>query len=461
MASLQRRQAKWPEANITKFAGTMVMKNILGTTATRILNALFNLLALLMITRLMGREMLGQISLIVVNVTLVQLLVDFLAGSALVYFASRTEISKLLLPAYFWILWIMVCVVFLARIIFYFFPAVETAIIPSGFAFWIVVLVLLNGFMQTHYNLLLGFNRIKTYNIIFTVQIVVFIAVFAFLMLIREEQTVLSYVLALAISWGFSALIGFLSLLKNMKGFSFRFWNVMVKMIFHYGFMTQGANILHLGNKRFSYYLLRIFDGFAPLGLFSAAVQLTEGLRLAGQSISLVQFSSISNSRDEGYSKNLTIKSMKFSLTLTFIGLVILLLIPFQTYASIFGKGFGAIRWIVLDLSPGILALAASNIFSHYFSGVGKPKVNLSSNVTGFVVMLIFAFTLIPIYGYMGAAVTASLSYVASAIHQYLVFRKRTGTQFSEWYLKKEDVATFVSAVRGLFKSSSRKSQIP
>ncbi|MBE0651090.1 MAG: oligosaccharide flippase family protein [Bacteroidales bacterium] len=432
----------------------MIMKNILGTTATRVLNALFNLFALLMITRLMGREMLGQISLILVDVTVIQLLVDFLAGSALVYFASRMEISKLILPAYFWILLIVVCIVFITRIVFNYFPAFESAIIPVGFASWILILALLNGFMQTHYNLLLGYNRIKAYNIIFTLQIVVFIAIFAFLMLAEKEHSVLSYVLSLGVSWAVSSLLGFISLTKNMKGFSFRFWNDEVKQIFHYGSMTQGANILHLGNKRFSYYLLRILDGFAPLGLFSAAVQLTEGLRLAGQSISLVQFSSISNSRDEDYSKNLTIKSMKFSLMLTLSGLIVLICIPVQTYGAVFGKNFGEIRWIVLALSPGILALAASNIFSHYFSGTGNPKINLLSNLTGFVVMLISAFSLIPVYGYMGAAVTASLSYSASAVHQYIIFRKQTQTVLDEWYLKKEDVTSFVKTIRKLFQTN-------
>lgn len=430
----------------------MIVKNILGTTATRFLNALFNLLALLMITHLLGSEKLGEISLIVVDVTVIQLLVDFLAGSALVYFASRTDISKLILPAYFWIFWVVVCVVFLARIVFYFFPAVEPVIVPSGFAFWIVTLTLLNGFMQTHYNLLLGLNRIRAYNIIFTLQIVVFIFVFSFLMLIKNQHSVLSYVLSLAVSWGIGAFLGFIVLAKNMKGLSFRSWNIMVKQILQYAFMTQGANILHLGNKRFSYYLLRIFGGFAPLGLFSAGVQLSEGLRLAGQSISLVQFSSISNSRDPNYSKALTIKSMKFSLAITFIGVVVLLSIPSAAYASIFGKSFGEIRWIVLALSPGVLALAASNIFSHYFSGVGNPKVNLFSNITGFAVMLIFAFVLIPFYGYMGAAVTASMSYIASAIHQYVVFRKQTSTRFDEWYLKREDIDSFLQTAKTLLR---------
>lgn len=429
----------------------MITKNILGTTAARILNALFNLIALLMITRLMGREMLGQISLILVDLTLIQLLVDFLAGSALVYFASRTGISRLMLPAYFWILWVMVCVVFLARIVFYFFPASEHLIIPAGFSVWIIVLALLNGFMQTHYNLLLGFNRIKTYNIVYIIQIVVFIAVFSFLMLIQKQYSVLSYVLATMISWAVSALSGFFALIRNMKEFSFRRWNEMVKDIFYYGSMTQSARILHLGNKRFSYYLLRIFEGFASLGLFSAAVQLTEGLQLAGQSISLVQFSSISNSRDHDYSKNLTIKSMKFSLSLTFIGVTILLCIPSHVYALIFGRGFGEIRWILLALSPGVLALAASGIFSHYFSGIGNPKINLHANMTGFVVMLFFAFILIPVYGYMGAAVTASLNFLASAIHQYVVFRRQTATRLAEWNLKKEDVISFVQTLKGIF----------
>lgn len=445
--------------NIVNFAWVMIFKNILGTTGTRILNAIFNLLVLLMITHLLGRGGLGEISLIVVDITVIQLIIDLLAGSALVYFASRTEISRLLIPAYLWVLLVMGFIVVVFQFVFHFLPAVQTMVIPEGYTVWILFLALLNGFMQIHYNLLMGLNKIKTYNIIFTIQITLFITAFSFFMLMKKQYSVLSYVQALSISWIISGLFGFIVLSETFRRSSFHRWYAMVGKIFRYGILVQGANVLHIGNKRLSYYLVRIYSGFASLGVLSAGVQLTEGLRLIGQSISLVQFSAISNSRSSDYSKLLTIKSMKFSLTITFLALTILLIMPTNAYTYIFGNGFGEIKFIVFALSPGVIALAANTIFSHYFSGMGNPKVNLWANVTGFIVTLVLAFTLIPRFGYMGAALTASFSYFTSVVYQYIVFQKQTGTRWKEWILKKEDIEAFIQTGKVLFNSQKEKSQ--
>ncbi len=94
-------------------------------------------------------------------------------------------------------------------------------------------------------------------------------------------------------------------------------------------------------------------------------------------------------------------------------------------------------------MSPGVLALAANNIFSHYFSGMGKPKVNLIAKIIGFVFTIILAILLIPKFGFIGAAITASVSYIATVIYQYHVFRTETKTKHREWIPAKNDVTDF------------------
>jgi len=221
-----------------------------------------------------------------------------------------------------------------------------------------------------------------------------------------------------------------------------------MRKILKYGLPTQSAVMLHIGNKRLSFYFIRIFAGLSPLGIYSAAVQLTEGLRLIGQSISLVQYSTISNSRDKEYARVLSIRLMKFTLILTLLALLVLLVIPESVYDLAFSRDFTVIKTVVLILSPGVLALAANTIFSHYFSGVGQPAVNLHANVVGFVFTLVFAFLLIPPYGYLGAAATASVNYLASVVYQYIIFKRQTRTRFSEWVLQKEDLKDFGATLR-------------
>ncbi len=63
-----------------------MLKNILGTTGTRVLNAFVNLIILISLTRELGSEGFGVIMLILLAITIIQLFIDLIAGSALIYF---------------------------------------------------------------------------------------------------------------------------------------------------------------------------------------------------------------------------------------------------------------------------------------------------------------------------------------------------------------------------------------
>jgi O-antigen/teichoic acid export membrane protein len=426
----------------------MIFNNILRTAGTRILNALFNLAILLLITNFIGSKGFGVISLIVLDVTVIQLFMGLLAGGSLIYFASRSKTVQLLLSSYLWIIFIALVFSAVGWMLFNVSPSYVDIAIPKGFGKDILLLGLLNGFMQIHYNLLIGQKRIPAYNLIFTVQITLFLLLFLFEVWVSKQTGPEAYIIAMYVSWSAGSLLGFYAIVKEIKDFSFKGWRTASGKILRYGLPTQSAVMLHIGNKRMSFYFIRIFAGLSPLGIYSAGVQLTEGLRLIGQSISLVQYSVISNSNDKDYARTLSIRLMKFTLLLTLFALLVLLAIPQHIYQLVFSQAFGVIKTIVLILSPGVLALAANTIFSHYFSGVGKPAVNLHANIIGFVFALLFAFLLIPPFGYIGAAATASLNYLASVIYQYIVFKKQTQTRFSEWIPRKVDLKLFIATIK-------------
>jgi O-antigen/teichoic acid export membrane protein len=118
----------------------------------------------------------------------------------------------------------------------------------------------------------------------------------------------------------------------------------------------------------------------------------------------------------------------------------------------VFSEDFTEVKPIIIALSPGVVALAANNILSHYFSGLGNPKVNMWANLVGLVFTIVLAFTLIPAFGYMGAAITASVSYISSVIYQYFVFKKETRTRFTDWIPVKKDLSDFVVLARDTIK---------
>lgn len=432
-----------------------MLKKIIGTAGTRILNAFFTLIILLLMTNKLGSTELGIIGLIMVDITIIQLSVDLFAGSSLIYFASRSNIGKLLLTAYFFISIVIVLYYFLMLAGSNYFPGILYTIVPEGFNHHILGISLLGSLMSTHYNLLLGKQRIKSYNIIFTLQISTLLIVFLTNIYLLHHYTVMAYLTAMYWAYAAGAVIGFFTLLKNIGPLSMVGWVKTTKAVIRYGFITQVANLLSIGNNRMSFFFITRFSGLSALGVYYAGIQLTEGLKLIGSSIAVVQFSAISNTRDLNYAKQLTVKLMKFSVGITFLATLVLVVLPDTFYSWMFSKDFSGVKPVILALSPGVIALAANNIFSHYFSGLGNPKVNLYAKVVGFIFTIILAILLIPKFGLVGAAITASVSYISTVIYQYIVFQKHTLTPFGAWLITLSDFTDFRKLIAENLKKQS------
>jgi len=434
-----------------------MLKKIIGTTGTRILNAGFALIILYLITNYIGSEGMGIIGLIILDITIIQLVIDLIAGSALIYYASRTNLGSLLIPAYLWIAVVIIIftgVFMIGNTIFP--PSVIEIIVPDGYANHILFLALISGFMVTHYNLLLGKKRIKTYNILFTLQISMMLAVFMYQLFAVNNTDVEAYLYGLYFGYGSAAVVGFVAVIYKAGQLNLSEWQATVRKVLNYGMVTQLANILNIGNNRVSFYIIRYFLGLNILGIYNAGIQLTEGLRVIGQSIAVVQFSTISNTNEYEYARTLTIKLMKLSVLLTGFALLVLILIPEDVYSLLLTKDFSGVKPIVIALSPGLIALAINNVFSHYFSGIGNPKINLHAKITGLIFTLTLIFILIPAFGYIGAAITASVSYTATVIHQYIVFKKQTHTRFGEWIPVKQDLIDFKIIVQSALKRDNK-----
>ncbi len=425
-----------------------MLKKIIGTTGTRILNAVINLVVLIIITNYIGNEGLGIIGLILLDITIVQLSVDLVAGSSLVYFASRANTGQLLFPAYIFVILVIIFYYLVGTMVMSLFPQLFYIIVPEGYFLHILWLSAIGSLMWIHYNLLLGHSKIGTYNVIFSMQVLVFLMVFAFFIFSAGIRNVDAYVYSLYFAYGMAALAGFSVIIFKSGRLVVKGWTRIIGPVFRYGFITQAANLLSIGNNRLSFYFIKYFAGLPALGIYNAGLQTTEGFKLIGQSIAVVQFSAISNTRDREYARVLTIRLMKISLMLTLAAVVVINILPESFYTWIFSDDFIGVKPVIISLSPGVLALAANNIFSHYFSGVGKPRVNLIAKFAGFIFTVILAILLIPPFGFIGAGITASVSYIATVVYQYIQFRKETQTRPGEWLPARNDIHEFKRIVR-------------
>ncbi|HMM12406.1 MAG TPA: polysaccharide biosynthesis C-terminal domain-containing protein [Bacteroidales bacterium] len=427
----------------------MIIRNILSTGAVRLLNAVSGFVLLWLATNGMGAAAWGVSGLILLNVTLLIMLAE-MVSNAVVYYSSRRNVMSLmrLSIGFAMALEVLFSVSFFALS---FFPSLFHLLVPQGYAIHILVLVGLGSLHNINLYLLLGRERIGAFNTLFLLQFLsqlVAMAAALHLFAIRDERAYVvslyaSYLVPLAVAYPLY-IFPLLRSGKQLPHASFR-------ELIAFGSLTQTSSFVHMLNRRLSFYVIRYFTGNAALGVFNSGVQLTEGFRLIGHSIALVQFSSISNSTDDQYALRLTIKLMKLSFLLTLFFLILLLLVPSSVFGWLFSREFGEIRIVVAGLAPGVLALSVNAIFSHYFSGTGRPKYNLYASLTGFAVVVPALYLLVPPLGILGGALAASMAYAASAAYQLLIFTRLNNTPLRDWLPGKEELIQLKQLIQRSF----------
>ncbi|HOE58509.1 MAG TPA: polysaccharide biosynthesis C-terminal domain-containing protein [Bacteroidales bacterium] len=418
-----------------------MLKKIAGTTLVRFISALASLIILSMNARVLGPGGLGIISLIVVGIAIIQNISNIIGGSALVYLASRYDNFYLYLLSSLWAL-------ISASIGTVIMSLTKT--IPAEHVYNVLFLSLLASLINIQQMLLLGHERVKAYNWSSLLQSLVNALALFYFFFIANDRTVDGFVHSLYIAFGVCFLLTYFMIFPSLKITAIEGLVPLVKEIVRLGGSIQIAGLLQTLNYRFSYFLLKKFFGTGTLGRFDAGVKLSEGIWLAAKSIALVEYSRISNESDEQKSYRMAIALFKLSFFITLAGIILLLLLPTVAFEFLLGQGFPDIKWIILSLSPGILAIASGMIFSHLFSGTGKPHYNIIGSGIGLITLIAAGYLFIPKFGLMAAGLVTSFSYLSSLACQIYLFRKMSGYAWSVFIPRRSDFAF-------LFTKTNRK----
>ena len=225
--------------------------------------------------------------------------------------------------------------------------------------------------------------------------------------------------------------------LKFFNTFSFlNFWKNAKEAAIK-GFSLQAGNLIQFLNYRLSLFFLS--SQLSNLGVFSISLVLAEAIWLLGNSLSLVQYSKVSNEKTRDESIKISFKLAKISFWTTLFCVLVLSVFPENLYAFIFGSEFGEARYPTLVLCPGILAIGVAMSFSHYFAGIGNFKTNNIAAIIGLVVKIPACIFLVEPYKEVGAALACTLSYSASCIYLFYRFKKATNFDLKNLFLSKQD----------------------
>lgn len=403
-----------------------MFRNILQSLFAKGLVAVINFLILIVSSHYLGVSSRGEIAILILNISIIQIVNEIFTGYTLVYFIPKFSLKKIVVAGIVYTL--IACS--LTNSIFYFLN--KHIANYEGLSFLISFMVILHTFNCV---IILGKEKFALYNFLNIIQPLLLILGLVYATYFNKTYTLDAYIWPLLFSFIIAFIISFYFVIKlilkkeEAKPFT-------IRPIFMNGLLCQLAVLMHIFCNRYSYYLL---ETTAEIGLYSSASSLIESVLIISNGITPILLSRVANDGDNERSRTLTLSLAKASFLLSFFCVLIIAVIPNNFFVFLLGSGFENAKSIMMMYSPGILMLSFAGIISHYFSATGKLKIILLCNGLGFVTAMILAHLLIIKYSYAGAAISADVSYSVLTISLCIAFFMVNKLKFKQLFSLGED----------------------
>lgn len=376
-----------------------MFKHLVYSLITKASIALINFSILVLSSRYLGVSSRGEISIFILNITIIQVINEVYTGYSIVHFIPKFNFRKIFIAGCIYTL--IFCS--LSNVVMVFLNKQVQGYEWLGYV--ISLLVILNTFNCV---LVLGKENIRAYNFLSFLQPFVLLTGVTFCVFVLKKDTFVAYVYPLLISF----IIAFATSTPVVVNYflkSSRITDFNTSDIFAKGFAFQASILMFLFANRYSYYLL---PDSASVGMYSSSVSLMEAVLIISNSISPVLLARVANQVNTSASASMTLTLSKASLFLSTIAVIVVFSIPGWVFTTLLGNSFTGIKEIMIVYSPAVLLVSLFSIISQYFSGIGKQKIVLFCYTFGFFSTIFFAPYLIRTFGIKGAAYNANIAYM-------------------------------------------------
>ncbi len=414
---------------------------ILNTFCTRIVVTLLMFAVVIINTNTFGAEGTGTIALVILGLTILQVLTNFVGGSTLVYLTPKKDNFQLLILSYTWA--IFSNLVGLAALYF-------LDLIPKEFAPHLLLLTFIYSAYYIHVNIMQGKDDIKIYNLYHLTQTILLITSLGLSILYCKTKAIAPTIHLYIYAYTFSYLVPMVAscfyIAKHIGKPNFTGIFQLLGEMFKLGFWTQLANLTQLLTYRLNYYLVKGYIGRKSLGIYDLGTKISEAVWIFPKSISLVQYARISNRSDKSYTKSLTLSLLKIVFVFSLLAVLVLWILPADFIAWIFGPEFAQSKPVINSLLPGIVCLSCTSILSHHFAGYGLYWINALGSIISLAVTALLGFTCIPVMAakesllaLQTAGWISSAAYLASFIFTLCCFIRFTHVRAREFLINRKD----------------------
>lgn len=413
-----------------------MLQKIIQSLITKGSVAIVNFLILIVSSKYLGISTRGEISLIILNLSIIQMINEIYTGYSLVHYISKFNINKIYLNGIAFTLG--ACIVTNVTLYILHMQPKEYA----WLLFLLSIIIILNTFNCV---IILAKEHYRMYNFLsFFQPVVLLLGIFLFTH-VYGNYTLAAFIWPLIISFSLSFTISsyfvFAFALKNDAKMAFD-----IRPILKNGLYCQLAVLMYILSSRLSYYLL---ETKPDVGLYSTASSLIESVLIITNSITPILLSRVALSGNTKKSVSFTLIFAKLCFIFSILAVLIIYLIPEAFFTNLLGAAFKTSKSIMLMLSPGIIFLSFSGIISHYFSGIGNLKMVSFYNFFGFAFTAALAPYLISEYGIKGAAITTNIAYFVTLIISTWVFLKSTGLALKDLLSVRSDLQQLKEIISG------------
>jgi O-antigen/teichoic acid export membrane protein len=412
-----------------------MLKAITNSFIIKILAAVINFGIVIYLSKMLGAEGKGTTGIFIATVALNVILIEFVGGSALTYFAPRYNFKSLIINSILWNIFICACSGIILLSLFS---------IKLSDTLFIVVASFLNGLLSLFVNMLTGKQKYTAVNFVLFLQPLLLLVSLALLFTMLELR-VEFYYLAFIFSNLVVVIISFLNsrvaAVQSLPDATFSF-------LLKEGTKNQAAHVMQFLSQRLSFWLLAQKQGLGATGILSNAMQISEATWMASNSVAIVQYGKVSNEGNSEHMVNFALAISKLSVFLSFTGLIILGCLPPQFFSLIFGDEFSQTGILILGLAPGVSLFNILLIAGHHFSGLGKFSINTIAILAGFITTLLFTFIFWQNYSLKYAVLICTLSYSVSSLFILIAFLKKNGLSVHSLFSFKKDLETFRELIK-------------
>ena len=411
------------------------------TMAAQVFNLVVGTLVSIIVARILGPAGRGVYALVLLLYLLIVAFINLGIGPATIYYVAREEFSRqeivgnnILLS-----LGIGVFGIAIGLVIIFFWGEVLFPNIAVHYLIGVLFFIPLNLFFSYLVYVLLGSQRIVTYNYVLMAR-PLFLFIFTVLLLWGAKAGIAGALIAELFTWVILDVLVFQIVRTMVGGVAFRPNFRYIKKAVGYGIRAHLSNVLAFLNYRLDTFLVNSYLDATQVGLYAVAAGLAERVWMISRSASTVLFPKIAATVQEEQRKNLTPLVARTVLWASIFAVVVLGVSAHWIILLLYSDAFLPATRALQSLLLGIVTLSVSRVLANDIAGRGAPQLNLYRGIVTVVTNVTLNIVWIPRYGIVGAAWASSVSYTVSFLSAFFVYCRLSDARCGDLiFLKRSD----------------------